>query len=54
MIITLNKNFLWSKTILFCVHCDTNTVHALSKTGDYYSCGCGEIIKVELEDDDDN
>ena len=51
MIITLQKSFLWPTTILFCAQCDTNTVHALSKWGDYYSCACGETVTIELEDE---
>lgn len=52
MIISLDKNFLWEKIIQFCPHCKTQTVHALSKKGDYYSCGCGGKIDVEIKEDD--
>ena len=51
MIISLDKNFLWEKIIQFCSRCGTQTVHALSKRGDYYSCGCGEKIDVEIKDE---
>lgn len=54
MIISVNKNFLWPTCILPCANCKTNTVHALSKTGNYYACSCGETVEIELEDENDN
>jgi lysyl-tRNA synthetase class I len=52
-IITIERVFLWAKCILFCERCDTNTVHALSKSGEYYNCGCGSQIFVELKGGND-
>lgn len=44
------EGYLWKKKILFCIHCNTNTVHALAKSHEYYSCGCGNIIDIEYEE----
>lgn len=52
MIITVPKNFLWEKIIQFCPHCDTQTVHALSKSGEFYACGCGHTLTVEIKEDE--
>ena len=53
-IITIERAFLWKTIIQHCVHCDTPTVHALSKSQDYYACGCGEIINVEIKEENEN
>ncbi len=38
-------DYLWEKVLLYCKVCKTITVHSLSHSGDFYACGCGEIIK---------
>ena len=47
-IITIERVFLWKTIIQYCVHCDTPTVHALSKSQEFYACGCGSQIFVEV------
>lgn len=33
--------------IKYCSNCKRMTVHAMSKTGTFWSCACGEIIRVD-------
>ena len=54
MKITLGKIWIGNKAILRCVKCVAWTVHALSSSGKYYSCGCGEQIYIEFSDDEEN
>lgn len=50
--ITIEKVFMWAKCLLPCEHCETTTVHALSKSGEYYVCGCGTQIKIEYKEEE--
>lgn len=51
-IITIVKAFIWNKCLLHCSECGTVTVHALSKDGAYYSCGCGTCIDIEYKEEE--
>lgn len=37
----------WTTVMKLCRNCGRYTVHALSKSGDFYACGCGEIIRID-------
>ena len=37
----------WETVIKYCKACERMTVHALSKSGTFYACGCGEIIRID-------
>lgn len=39
------KNF--TKQIKYCTFCDRMTVHALAKSGTFWACGCGEVIRID-------
>lgn len=51
MIISVNKNLMRESIIAYCSKCRMGTLHTLSKAGDYYACGCGEKIDVEVTDE---
>jgi hypothetical protein len=34
--------------ILFCPHCETYTVHYISRMKDYYACQCGNIVEIDV------
>lgn len=38
----------WKTVIKYCKACDRPTVHALSQSGTFYACGCGEIIRIDI------
>lgn len=37
----------WKTVMKYCRNCERMTVHALSKSGTFYACGCGEIIIID-------
>ena len=51
-VIEINKWLLSKSIVLFCPECGTSTKHVLSQSQQYYSCGCGTIVDIEIKDDD--
>lgn len=51
-VISLWKAFTHKTCYLFCEVCERNTVHKLTKSGDAYVCGCGNVIDVEYKDNE--
>jgi hypothetical protein len=35
-----------------CTSCGTTTNHVLSRSGEFYSCGCGEIVWIEFPNEE--
>ena len=50
MIITLEKEMISVEAMLPCPVCGTPTKHILTKSGDCYVCGCGDVMKIEYKE----
>jgi len=51
-VIEIDKELLSKSIVIFCPECDTPTKHVLSVSKQYYSCGCGTIVEIEIKDAD--
>jgi hypothetical protein len=52
MVITIEKTMLAKHCLLLCTNCGTTTNHVLSRSGEFYSCGCGEIVWIEFPNEE--
>jgi hypothetical protein len=53
-VITIEKTMLAKHCLLLCTNCGTTTNHVLSRSGEFYSCGCGCIIEVEIKEENED
>ena len=51
-VIEIVRTMLSKHCILFCPHCETYTAHYLSRMNDFYACLCGNIVEIELIDEE--
>jgi len=51
-VIEINRWLLSKYMVLFCPTCGTSTKHVLGQSKQYYSCGCGTIVDIEIKDAD--
>jgi len=49
-VIEVEETMLTLHCILPCTNCGTWTKHVLSRSKEFYSCQCGEIIDVEIKE----
>lgn len=52
VIITIERTMLAKHCLILCTNCGTETNHVLSRSGEFYSCWCGEIVDVEIKEED--
>ena len=52
-VITIESTMLAKHCVIFCTNCGTETNHVLSRSKEFYACGCGEIVEIELKEDKD-
>lgn len=53
MIITIERTMLAKHCLILCTNCGTETNHVLSRSKEFYACACGEIVEIELKEDED-
>lgn len=53
MIIAIERTMLAKHCLILCINCGTETNHVLSRSKEFYACACGEIVEIELKEDED-